>query len=308
MNTPKKYICQVNFNLGGTLLYDSEEELWKLQHRIEDSLLGVFFKVGTSAPPLVMLLQPFVRFARCWRAAVSRQDLRTPFFSSEAFSKASSFSSAATLRVRASVFCSADCYSIIFLLCRLVAVSVGGEPAGGVATFDRIADFSERQIQAGARRRKGWYSMVCGTGRMSLPWHRQCRGCDHRLGWRREGGDSIDTPGGKQEMSVVSEPGLYSLVLRSRKAEAKRSNAELCMWSSRPYARPVAAVPRCFRTLGIRRRPRGRGRIMRSSGFSKNGSASCWSRGWRRPGPRCFCWIHRGRQDQHPRGGNGKVH
>ena len=58
MNTPKKYICQVNFNLGGTLLYDSEEELWKLQHRIEDSLLGVFFKVGTSAPPLVMLLQP----------------------------------------------------------------------------------------------------------------------------------------------------------------------------------------------------------------------------------------------------------
>ena len=89
----------------------------------------------------------------------------------------------------------------------------------------------------------------------------------------------IDTPGGKQEMSIISEPGLYSLVLRSRKAEAKRSNAELCMWSSRPYARPVAAVPRCFRTLGIRRRPRGRGRIMRSSGFSKNGSASCWSRG-----------------------------
>lgn len=37
----------------------------KLQHRIEDSLLGVFFKVGTSAPPLVILLQPFVRFARC---------------------------------------------------------------------------------------------------------------------------------------------------------------------------------------------------------------------------------------------------
>lgn len=25
MNAPKKYICQVNFNLGGTLLYDSEE-------------------------------------------------------------------------------------------------------------------------------------------------------------------------------------------------------------------------------------------------------------------------------------------
>lgn len=32
---------------------------------------------------------------------------------------------------------------------------------------------------------------------------------------------SNDTPGGKQEMSIVSEPGLYSLILRSRKPEAK---------------------------------------------------------------------------------------
>ena len=32
---------------------------------------------------------------------------------------------------------------------------------------------------------------------------------------------SNDTPGGKQNMLIVSEPGLYSLVLRSRKPEAK---------------------------------------------------------------------------------------
>lgn len=32
---------------------------------------------------------------------------------------------------------------------------------------------------------------------------------------------SDDTPGGKQEMSIISEPGLYSLILRSRKPEAK---------------------------------------------------------------------------------------
>ena len=32
---------------------------------------------------------------------------------------------------------------------------------------------------------------------------------------------SNDTPGGKQQMLVISEPGLYSLVLRSRKPEAK---------------------------------------------------------------------------------------
>lgn len=31
----------------------------------------------------------------------------------------------------------------------------------------------------------------------------------------------IDTPGGKQEMTIVSEPGLYSLIFRSRKPEAR---------------------------------------------------------------------------------------
>lgn len=30
-----------------------------------------------------------------------------------------------------------------------------------------------------------------------------------------------DTLGGKQEMSTINEPGLYSLILRSRKPEAK---------------------------------------------------------------------------------------
>lgn len=36
-----------------------------------------------------------------------------------------------------------------------------------------------------------------------------------------KGTNSIRTPGGKQDMLIVSEPGLYSLVLRSRKPEAK---------------------------------------------------------------------------------------
>lgn len=31
----------------------------------------------------------------------------------------------------------------------------------------------------------------------------------------------VQTPGGPQEMSIISEPGLYSLILRSRKPEAK---------------------------------------------------------------------------------------
>ncbi|MGM0505360.1 MAG: BRO-N domain-containing protein [Bacteroidota bacterium] len=37
-----------------------------------------------------------------------------------------------------------------------------------------------------------------------------------------KGVHSMDTPGGKQQMSVVNEPGLYSLVLRSRKPESKK--------------------------------------------------------------------------------------
>jgi anti-repressor protein len=36
-----------------------------------------------------------------------------------------------------------------------------------------------------------------------------------------KGVSSIYTPGGKQEMIVINEPGLYALVLKSRKAEAK---------------------------------------------------------------------------------------
>ena len=43
-----------------------------------------------------------------------------------------------------------------------------------------------------------------------------------RLDDDEKGVNSIHTPGGAQDMSVVNEPGLYSLVLGSRKPEAKR--------------------------------------------------------------------------------------
>ena len=32
---------------------------------------------------------------------------------------------------------------------------------------------------------------------------------------------TVNTPGGNQQVSIVNEPGLYSLILRSRKPEAK---------------------------------------------------------------------------------------
>ncbi|WP_052720217.1 phage antirepressor [Actinoplanes rectilineatus] len=37
-----------------------------------------------------------------------------------------------------------------------------------------------------------------------------------------KGVHSMETPGGQQELAVVNEPGMYSLILRSRKPEAKR--------------------------------------------------------------------------------------
>lgn len=43
-----------------------------------------------------------------------------------------------------------------------------------------------------------------------------------RLDDDEKGVDSTDTPGGKQEMQIINEAGLYSLVLSSRKPEAKQ--------------------------------------------------------------------------------------
>lgn len=56
-----------------------------------------------------------------------------------------------------------------------------------------------------------------------------CRALEHsnsrmaleRLDEDEKGVSSIYTPGGRQEVSIVNEPGLYSLVLGSRKPEAK---------------------------------------------------------------------------------------
>lgn len=43
-----------------------------------------------------------------------------------------------------------------------------------------------------------------------------------RLEEDEKGVDTVHTPGGPQAMTTISEPGLYALVLTSRKAEAKR--------------------------------------------------------------------------------------
>ena len=82
-----------------------------------------------------------------------------------------------------------------------------------------------------------------------------------------------DSTGLRRDSRIISEPGLYSLVLRSRKPEAK---------AFKRWIVHEVIPSRRFRTSGIRRRRRGRGRTRRSSGFLKNRSASRWSRRWRR--------------------------
>ena len=42
-----------------------------------------------------------------------------------------------------------------------------------------------------------------------------------RLDADEKGVHTVDTPSGEQEMTIINEPGLYSLILRSRKAEAR---------------------------------------------------------------------------------------
>lgn len=83
-------------------------------------------------------------------------------------------------------------------------------------------------------------------------------------------------------MSTVSEPGLYSLILRSRKPEAKRFKRWIVHEVLRPSARPVPMVSRRFRTLRIRWLRPVHGRIVRKSGVSPMKPASRWSRGWRK--------------------------
>ncbi|MGB4967297.1 MAG: Bro-N domain-containing protein [Candidatus Saccharimonadales bacterium] len=55
-------------------------------------------------------------------------------------------------------------------------------------------------------------ALTIGNSRMALD----------RLDDDEKGVSSIDTPGGNQELSIINESGLYSLILTSRKPEAKK--------------------------------------------------------------------------------------
>ena len=62
-----------------------------------------------------------------------------------------------------------------------------------------------------------WFvaSDVCKALELDKTWNAL-----QRLDTDEKGTTSISTPGGKQEMSIINEPGLYALVLGSRNPEA----------------------------------------------------------------------------------------
>lgn len=82
----------------------------------------------------------------------------------------------------------------------------------------QVFDFRGQSVRTVIRDREPWWVAkdVCdvlglGNPRTSLAL----------LEDDEKGVHSMDTPGGSQEMTIVSEAGLYSLILRSRKPEAK---------------------------------------------------------------------------------------
>lgn len=82
----------------------------------------------------------------------------------------------------------------------------------------QIFNYQSKQVRTVAKDGEPWFAAkdICdilelGNSRMAL----------ERLDNDEKGVSLIDTPGGTQSMQVVNEPGLYVLILGSRKKEAK---------------------------------------------------------------------------------------
>ncbi len=81
-------------------------------------------------------------------------------------------------------------------------------------------DFEGRQIRVFSDEQgEPWFVAADVCGALHLPDTHKALG---RLEEDEKGRNSIPTPGGEQIMSTVNEPGLYSLVMGSRKKETQR--------------------------------------------------------------------------------------
>ncbi|MCM0083947.1 Bro-N domain-containing protein [Geomonas sp. Red32] len=84
---------------------------------------------------------------------------------------------------------------------------------------NRRFQFESQQVRTVMKDGEPWFvaADVCGVLDVSQPHHAVARLDDDE-----KGSDIITTPGGQQLVNVINESGLYSLILTSRKPEAKR--------------------------------------------------------------------------------------
>lgn len=84
--------------------------------------------------------------------------------------------------------------------------------------LEKVFEYEGRQVRTVIRDGEIWF---VGKDVCDILEHSNSRMALDRLDDDEKGVSSTDTLGGKQEMQVVNEPGLYSLILGSRKPEAK---------------------------------------------------------------------------------------
>ncbi|HBX22623.1 MAG TPA: hypothetical protein DEF34_03145 [Desulfotomaculum sp.] len=84
--------------------------------------------------------------------------------------------------------------------------------------LQRIFNYNSNQVRTIIKDGEPWFVAkdVC-----DILEHSNSRMMVDRLDADEKGVSTIDTPGGPQDMAVVNEPGLYVLILTSRKPEAK---------------------------------------------------------------------------------------
>lgn len=82
-----------------------------------------------------------------------------------------------------------------------------------------VLDFEGNAVRAVRQAGEPWFVLadVCRVLDLENP-----RNATARLDDDEKGVHSVDTPGGRQEMTIINESGLYSLILTSRKPTAKR--------------------------------------------------------------------------------------
>jgi prophage antirepressor-like protein len=83
----------------------------------------------------------------------------------------------------------------------------------------KILNFEENELRTVTIKGEMWWVLkdVCGVLELESP-HKVAE----RLDEDEKGRNSIPTPGGNQEMTIISESGLYNVILRSDKPEAKK--------------------------------------------------------------------------------------